>query len=156
MILLNEKIFSKFNEENQRKLWENVYQFFTSDYSQMKDSLNISKICLLLRFYDEKRYNEYCCNAHAQMFSKQKNNSNLLEKEDKIPIMNPEMSDKVDKLFDTIQIYINKLPIDDNETINLYKLLALDISPCLQKKIIQVYINHFLSANIPLQKKKIL
>ena len=154
MILLNEKIFSKFNEENQRKLWENVYQFFTSDYSQMKDSLNISKICLLLRFYDEKRYNEYCCNAHAQMFSKQKNNSNLLEKEDKIPIMNPEMSDKVDKLFDTIQIYINKLPIDDNETINLYKLLALDISPCLQKKIIQVYINHFLSANIPLQKKK--
>ena len=55
MILLNEKIFSNFSEENQRKLWDNVYQFFTSDYSQMKDSLNISKICLLLRFYDEKR-----------------------------------------------------------------------------------------------------
>ena len=68
MILLNEKIFSKFSEENQRKLWENVYQFFTSDYSQMKDSLNISKICLLLRFYDEKRYDEYCCKAHASMF----------------------------------------------------------------------------------------
>ena len=44
----------------------------------------------------------------------------------------------LDKLFDTIQLYINKLPIEANETINLYRLLTLDISPCLQKKIIQV------------------
>ena len=157
MILLNEKIFSKFSEENQRKLWDKVYQFFTSDYSQMKDSLNISKICLLLRFYDEKRYNEYCCKEHAEIFSKSKNNQNnlnlnLIEKEDKIKIMNPEMGKKIDKLFDTIQIYINKLD-SDKETINLYKLLSLDISPCLQSKIIQVYIYHFKSENIPKSKK---
>ena len=150
MILLNEKIFSKFSEENQRKLWDKVYQFFTSDYYQMKDSLNISKICLLLRFYDEKRYNEYCCQEHAQIFSKSKNNLNT--KDDKIKIMNPEMGKKVDKLFDTIQIYINKLD-SDKETINLYKLLSLDISPCLQRKIIQVYIEHFNSENIPKDKK---
>ena len=149
MILLNEKIFSKFSEENQRKLWDNVYQFFTSDYSQMKDSLNISKICLLLRFYDEKRYNEYCCNEHAKIFSKTKNNLN--EKEEKIKVMDPDMGKKVDKLFDTIQIYINKL--DTDKDINLYKLLCLDISPCLQNKIIQVYINHF-TFEIPKNKKK--
>ena len=148
MILLNEKIFSKFTEENQRKLWDNVYQFFTSDYSQMKDSLNISKICLLLRFYDEKRYDEYCCSEHAKIFSKIKG----IEKEDTIKIMNPEMSDKVDKLFDTIQIYIDKLETD--ETINLYKLLSLDLSPCLQKKIIQVYVVHFESQNVSSTKKK--
>ena len=152
MILLNEKIFSNFSEENQRKLWDNVYQFFTSDYSQMKDSLNISKICLLLRFYDEKRYNEYCCKEHSQIFTKPKNNLNLNTIEDKIKIMNPEMGQKVDKLFDTIQIYINKLDTD-KETINLYKLLSLDISPCLQKKIVQVYIEHFKSENIPENKK---
>ena len=151
MILLNEKIFSKFSEENQRKLWDNVYQFFTSDYSQMRDSLNISKICLLLRFYDEKRYNEYCCNEHAQIFSKTKNNLNLKETEDKIKIMNPDMGKKVDKLFDTIQIYINKL--DTDKDINFYKLLSLDISPCLQKKIIQVYVTHFTS-EIPINKRK--
>ena len=151
MILLNEKIFSKFSEENQRKLWDKVYQFFTSDYSQMKDSLNISKICLLLRFYDEKRYNEYCCNEHAQIFSKAKNNLNLNELEDKIKVMNPDMGKKVEKLFDTIQIYINKLETDKD--INLYKLLTLDISPCLQNKIIQVYINHFTS-EISINKKK--
>ena len=146
MILLNEKIFSKFSEVNQRKLWDNVYQFFTSDYSQMKDSLNISKICLLLRFYDEKRYDEYCCKEHAKMFSKVKG------ADDTIKVMNPEMSDKVDKLFDTIQIYINKL--DTDKTINLYKLLSLDLSPCLQKKITQVYINHFESQNVTADKKK--
>ena len=148
MILLNEKIFSKFTEENQRKLWDRVCQFFTSDYSQMKDSLNIAKICLLLRFYDEKRYDEYCCSSHAKIFSKGKN----IEKDEKIKIMNPEMNIKVDKLFDTIQIYINKL--ETNETINLYKLLTLDISPCLQNKIIQVYINHFESQNVPQKIKK--
>ena len=152
MILLNEKIFSKFSEENQRKLWDKVYQFFISDYSQMKDSLSISKICLLLRFYDEKRYDEYCCAEHAKIFAKIKNNPISLEKEDTIKIMNPEMGQKVDKLFDTIQIYINKLIID-YESINLYKLLTLDISPCLQNKIIKVYINHFESNNISEEKK---
>ena len=44
MVLLNEKIFSKFSPENQSKLWEGVHQFFVSDYSQMRESLNISKI----------------------------------------------------------------------------------------------------------------
>ena len=152
MILLNEKIFSKFSEENQRKLWDKVYQFFISDYSQMKDSLSISKICLLLRFYDEKRYDEYCCAEHAQIFTKVKNNPISLEREDTLKIMDPEMGQKVDKLFDTIQIYINKLIID-NESINLYKLLTLDISPCLQNKIIKVYIKHFESENISKEKK---
>ena len=141
MILLNEKIFSKFTEENQKKLWDNVYYFFYEDYSQMKDTLNISKICLLLRFYDEKRYYEYCCTDHANIFSKTKYNENSGE-EEKMKIMSPEMNEKVDKLFDTIQIYINKLD-PEKETINLYKFLTLDISPCLQKKIIQVYISHF-------------
>ena len=36
---------------------------------------------------------------------------------------------------------------------NLYQLLSLDISPCLQKSIIQIYINHF-KANDSIVKKK--
>ena len=50
MILLNEKIFSKFTDEIQQKLWAGVHEFFTSDYLQMKDSISMSKICILLRF----------------------------------------------------------------------------------------------------------
>ena len=136
MILLNENIFSKFNSKNQLKLWDVMIKFFTSDYSQMKESLKMSKICLLLRFYDEKRYNEFCCMYHASHF--QDNNKKIME---------PEMSVKVDKLFDIIQIYIDKLD-QDEESVYLFKLLTLDLSPCLQNKIIGVYISHFLNNKI--------
>ena len=145
MILLNEKIFSKFTPKNQSKLWEGVYQFFISDHLQMRESLNISKICLLLRFYDEKKYEEYCCKRHADLFNvKFENNigNNNISAKDELKIMNPEMNEKIDKLFDIIILYFNKF-YKEKEIVNLYKLLSLDLSPCLQKKIIQAYINYF-------------
>ena len=147
MILLNEKIFSKFSPDNQSKLWEGVYQFFVSDYSQLRESLNISKICLLLRFYDGKKYEEYCCKRHCDYFhikdENNKENNNISE----LKVMNPEMNFKIDKLFDIIQLYIKQF-YKEREIVNLYKLLSLDLSPCLQIKIIQVYINHFSNKNI--------
>ena len=153
MILLNEKIFSKFSPENQSKLWEGVYQFFVSDYSQMRESLNISKICLLLRFYDEKKYEEYCCKRHHDLFQiKTDKNSN--ENNDELKIMNPEMIYKIDKLFDIVQLYIKQY-YKEKEIVNLYKLLALDLSPCLQKKIIQAFINYFSGKNINIKEKTI-
>ena len=140
-ILLNEKILSKFNTQNQLKLFETLYQFFTSDYSQMKGSLNISKICLLIRFYDENRYNEYCCSYHANLFRPNNTNNN---QKSIITVMNPEMNEKIGKLFDIIQLYIDKFDPDEEE-VNLFKLLSLDLSPCIQKKIIKTYSLHFYS-----------
>ena len=148
MILLNEKIISKFRIEEQLELWDYVHKFFDSDYSQMRDSLNMSKLCMLLRFYDEKRYNEYCCMFHANLFkpndSKEKYNPK---------VMYPEMRSKVKNIFEVIQLYIDKLSEED-ETIILYKLLVLDLSPCLQKKIIQVYLSHFQNDKIKEENKK--
>ena len=143
MILLNEKIFSKFSEEVQQKLWDGVHDFFTSDYLQMKELIPISKICLLLRFYDSKRYDKYCCQKHADLF---KLNKNINEIEQEINIMKPDMNTKVNKLFETIQLYLDKFP-DDEDNINLFKLLSLDLSPCLQIKIIRTYINFFAKKN---------
>ena len=135
-ILLNEKIFSKFSDENQKKLWEGVHKFFTSDYLQMKDSFNMSKICLLLKFYDGGRYEKYCCEKHAGLFKP--NYINLsAENTNNQEIMVPNMNIKISKLFETIQLYMNSLS-SDSETSNLFKLLTLDLSPCLQLKIIQV------------------
>ena len=151
-ILLNEKIFSKFSTENQVKLWEEVNKFFISDYSIMKESLNIYKICILLRFYDEKRYNEYCCKWHSDIIKSQGKFENSNNKTIK-KIMNPEMNRKTEKLFETIQLYMNNFGTEEN-TVNLYKLLSLDLSPCLQIKIIQVYINYFNSKNISDNLKK--
>ena len=132
MILLNEKIFSKFSEENQLNLWEDIHKFFTSDYSQLKDSLNMSKICLLLRFYDKNRYSKFCCKRHAELF----------DEESAENILNPDMNIKVGKLFEIIQLFVDNLSTEP-ETANLFKLLSLDLSPCLQKKIIVVYKKFF-------------
>ena len=142
MILLNEKIFSKFSEENQLNLWDDIHKFFTSDYSQLKDSLNMSKICLLLRFYDKDRYSKYCCKRHAELF------------DDASPdnILNPDMDKKVGKLFEIIQLFVDNLSTEP-ETANLFKLLSLDLSPCLQKKIITVYKNFFHNRKISHENK---
>ena len=148
LILLNEKIISKYNTENQIILWSNIYSFFTSDDTQIKNFFNIRKICLLLRLFDEKRYFEYCCKYHANIF----NDSNEYETENSIPIMEPEMNVRLNELFKIIQIYIDKL-YDEEQTMNLFQLLSLDLSPCLQKKIIQVYINFFGNEKIELSKK---
>ena len=152
-ILLNEKIVSKFSMDNQVILWNEVNNFFFSDDSKMNESLNINKICILLRFYDENRYKEYCCKKHANIIKSQ---SKAEEKNNKIikNIMNPEMNKKTEKLFEIIQLYIKKFNTR-NVTVNLYKLLLLDLSPCLQIKIIQVYINYFKSQNIAKKQKEI-
>ena len=148
MILLNEKIFCKFSKENQIKLWDSAYKFFVSDYSQMKDSLNMLKICMLLRFYDENRYNEYCCMNHANLFKPEKTK----DKFNPI-VMSPELKYKVEYLFGIIQLYIEKLS-NEEETINLFRLLSLDLSPCLQKKIIQVFYSHFKNDKILIATRK--
>ena len=146
-ILLNEKIFSKFNCEDQFKLWDELYKFFTSDYSKLKESLNMSKICFLLRFYDENRYNEYCCQYHSNIFKNKQKSSQKNAKNQR----RPELNIKIRKLFEIIQMYINKFEQDE---IVLYKLLLLDLSPCLQIKIIDAYINYFIGNTSEEIKKK--
>ena len=186
LILLNEKIISKYNSENQLILWKNIYSFFTSDDTQIKDCFNIRKICLLLRLYDEKRYNKYCCKKHADYFNKSSQimepelnrylepltkiidllinqfmNDNIEGETGETPeseyiydmeIMEPEMHVRLDELFKIIQIYVDKL-CEEEQTLNLFQLLSLDLSPCLQKKIIQVYINYFENKKIDLSIK---
>ena len=144
-ILVNEKIISKFSLDNQMLLWSGVHSICINEPNLIKDFFNISKISLLLRFYDEKRYEEYCCSRHASFF-----------KEDKlIKIMEPEMSKKVSKLFEIIQLFINTSNDNNMQNLNLFKLLSLDLSPCLQKKIINVYISYFSNDSIPQNSKLI-
>ena len=148
IILLNEKIISKFSQNDQKKFWDEVHKFLVSDYSQMKDSLNTLKLCMLIRFYDQNRYKEYCCMAHANLFKPKDSKEKYTP-----PVMDPEMNIKVEKLFSIIQLYIEKYN-DGEEAVNLYKLLSLDLSPCLQKKIIQLYYFHFQNPKIDATSKK--
>ena len=137
-ILLNTKIIEKFDIQTQILLWDKLFFYFKSDYYQIKESFNISKISTLLKFYDENKYSEYCCQYHANLFN-YKNN---------VSIMNPDMNTKISKLFEIIQLYLDKLTHEDEDDINLFKLLCLDFSPCIQQKIIRAYISHFSNENI--------
>ena len=148
LILLNEKILSKYDIESQIFLWKNIYSFFTSDETQLKGSFNINKICLLLRLLDEKRYSHFCCKEHAKVFK----NNNSEENNNDLSIMEPEMNMRLNELFKIIQIYINKY-CDEEETVGLFQLLSLDLSPCLQKKIIELYMNYFSNEKIELKTK---
>ena len=136
LILLNERIITKFSPDIQVKIWEEVYEVFKKDLRKIKVTLNSTKIYLFLRYYDEKRYEKFCCYKHACLF----NNQNIDKNKD--IIMKPQMNVKVGKLFDIIQIYIDK-SYESNQINDIFKLLALDLSPCLQKKIINLYISHF-------------
>ena len=110
-------------------MWDGVYDVFKKDLLKVKKTLSIPKICLLLRFYDEKRYEKYCCYKHACLF----NNGDIFE--NRSNIMHPEMDCKVGKLFEIIQLYLD-MANEENQVEDIFKLLALDLSPCLQKKII--------------------
>ena len=147
LILLNERIITKFTPRAQIELWDGVYEVFTRDLIKIKETLSPAKICLLLRFYDEQRYEKYCCYKHACLF----NNGDI--DKDRKNIMYPEMNAKVGKLFQIIQLYIDKV-IEDNQIGNIFKLLALDLSPCLQKKILNLYISHFSNNKISQENKE--
>ena len=138
IIIFNEKIISKFTFENQLRIWESIYNFFKLDNNLVKDALDCPKIINLLRFYDQNRYEKYCCKKHASLF----------EYIDEDEIIHPELNSRIGKLYDIIQLYIDKKE-PEKEDINLYKILSLDLSSCLKKKVIQIYVFHFINDKIP-------
>ena len=142
-ILLNIKLIKKFDIYKQIQLWDNLYLFLKSDYYQIKAAFNIPKINIILRYYDENKFSEYCCSYHANLFISNNNQ-----------IMNPDLEKKTEKIFGIIQLYLDKLTHEDEDDTNLFKLLCLDFSPCIQKKIICLYIEHFSNEKI-LQDMKI-
>ena len=142
MILLNEKIIINYNVKIRMILWNILYCFFTSDDTLIKDLFNIKKISFLLRFFDDQRYSKYCCKKHIQ----------ILDYVDNLPILEPDMIERTQDLFHIIQIYINKYS-NEEESKYLFKLLSFDISPCLQQRIIEVYLNFFSDEKIDFKKK---
>ena len=67
--------------------------------------------------------------------------------------MSPTMKEKIEYLINIIQL---KIDYSNNieEAITLFKLLSLDLSPCLQKSIINVFTNFFANKKIPDEWKK--
>ena len=132
-ILLNEKIMSKFDESLQVIFWDNIYKFCESDKSLIEILININRLCLILRFYDKNKYTEMCCEEHLNVFKDKFIGSKK--------VMNPTMKTKLSNLKNIMDLII--LEQDPKNAVNLFKLLTLDLSPCLTKFILNLFINAF-------------
>ena len=128
-ILLNEKILSKYERNFQIKFWNYIHLFCQSDKTQVGNFINMNRLSLLLRFYDRGKYNEMCCKEHLDAFKDEymKNKK----------VMNPPLCKKLYYMKDVIKdiIYF----IEPLNSFNLFKLMALDLSPCLIKFIINIF-----------------
>ena len=140
-LFLNDKIIIKFPISIQIQLWAKVQNFYESD-DEMINYLDVSKICSFLRFYDNQKYTEYCCQEHADLFNEENN---------EVKIMSPPLQIKISSLLSLIQYILKKEK--DESNIELLKMLSLDLSPCLQKAIIMLYVNHFSDTTIPVQDR---
>ena len=128
-ILLNEKILSKYNSNFQIKFWNYIHLFCQSDNTQIGNFINMNRLSLLLRFYDREKYNEMCCKEHLGMFKE----NYLINK----TVMNPPLNKKLLYMKDVLNDIIHfQEPVD---SFYLFKLLELDLSPCLIKFILNIF-----------------
>ena len=133
-ILLNEKILSKYNSNLQIQFWDQLFLFHESDKQQVQTFLKINRLCLILRYYDRNKYTEMCCEEHLNMIKDEYKGSKK--------VMNPSMSQKLKDLEKLIKSIIVSEQISNN-AIDLFKLLTLDLSPCLVKFILNIFIEAF-------------
>ena len=132
-ILLNEKILSKFNENLQSNFWKQLYLFCYSDVTQVEIFLNINRLCLILRYYDRNKYKEMCCQKHLDMIKEQYVGSRK--------VMNPTINTKLSQLNDIMSLIIDSS--QSNSALAFFKLLTLDLSPCLIIFILNIFIKAF-------------
>ena len=147
LILLNEKIILKIPLNLQIEFWNYLYDFFKKNSDLIEFTLNISKICLFIKFYDEERYTKFCCQKHACLI-----NAKEGEQNEKF-LMIPDLNFRITKLFNIILLYINN-SMEDKIFKDLFKILALDLSPCLQNQIILLYISHLSDKKVNSKIKK--
>ena len=132
-ILLNEKILSKYSEDLQIKFWNHILLFCQSDSSQIEVFINMNRICLILRFYDRNKYTEMCCQRHLSMIKDEFKGSKN--------IMNPPMDEKLKSIENILNLIINAQ--EPEKAFSLFKLLTLDLSPCLTEFILNIFIKAF-------------
>ena len=132
-ILLNEKILSKYDSNLQIEFWNKLFLFHESDKTQVQTFLNINRLCLILRFYDRNKYTEMCCSNHLNMIKDAYKGSTK--------VMNPSMAEKLSYLKNLMDSIIDSQ--EPKNAIDLFKLLTLDLSPCLVKFILNIFINTF-------------
>ena len=143
-ILLNEKIIIKYTTELQIKLWTLILKLCSSETENNETFIDMKIISDLLRYYDRNRYNEICCKYHFDMYKK--------EFIGDTKIMKPNLNEILIHIYKIIKVMI--LKDNPKNIICLYKLLMLDLSPCLIKFLLKIFINAFDNNNNDEEWKK--
>ena len=153
-ILFNQKILFKFKQPEQKSLLEQI-KFVLTMISNIKkeDDLNLDiiKIINILLYYDKEQYNKFCCIKHSEYFNT------------KCEIMSPELFEVIKPIEEILKFYFKKynneaqppkdskdskntnieLPKSGNDLINLFEVLTMNTSPCIQKCIINLFLQFF-------------
>lgn len=98
-------------------------------FDDINSYFNLDTIVSFLQLLDKNKYEEYCCSSHLQM-------TNFFEKQSQIKICEPELPGCLLSLSNIVTLFF-KDNILNESTSSLLQLLGLDISPCLQRFIIQ-------------------
>ena len=140
-ILLNTKILLKFSYAAQKEIIEQIIKYINlKSKIQIFININIIRIINILLHYDGQRYNKYCCKKHKEYFTNAKDED----------VMNPELNEIAQPIFSLLNELLNRYLeqfkiLSDTKLINdynldkLFDLLTYDISPCLQKTILQMF-----------------
>ena len=139
-ILMNKTIFFKFKTKEQQEILKQIKLLLDS----IKNEGFIIDIMLLINIiltYDEERYYKFCCKEHSEFF----NEIYDICSPDMKELLKP-IEEIISKLF---EIFIREASnCEGRESENgkmlfkLFEMLALDISPCLQKIIIKFFLNY--------------
>ena len=136
-ILMNENIIFKFDYKEQSIILNQIKYFIECSLREKFD-IDIILIINILLHYDNERYNKFCCKYHSDYFNE---SSEVLEPELHI-LLNP-VEEIITKLFEK---FVKEASLCNNKEceigqnlFKLFELLTIDISPCLQK----IIINHF-------------
>ena len=129
-ILINEAIIFKFKSELHSKIWNIILHYCLTGKEKIESFITMKKICIFLRYYDRNRYKEICCSYHLNMYKK--------EFIGNIKVMEPTLNERLICIKKILHIIIkNQNP---EKLISLYRLLMLDLSPCLKKLILNIFI----------------
>ena len=141
-ILLNENILFKFHYEEQAIILEQIKYFI--DCSQRNDfTIDIMLIINILLHYDKERYTKFCCKSHSDYFNE---SSEILSPE--LHILIKPVEEIITKLFEKFVKEASQCQSNEKECefgpklFKIFEMLTIDISPCLQKIIINQFINY--------------
>ena len=103
------------------KFWTQMHLFCESDYQQLENIIKMNRICLILRYYDKKKFKLMCCQKHLLYFKK--------EFYIGCEIMEPPMNTKLKDIWKIIDLIINSQ--EPNWVLSLFKLLLLFMNKLL-------------------------